>query len=59
MVPLRLLVGLWLLVLTGILYGDGVGGWWGLVLVPTAALHFYRAYRTLHSRPRRAVQLPS
>ena len=47
--PLRVVIGLWLVLLTGILYGYGRGGWWGLLLVPAAALHFYIAYRL--SRP--------
>jgi hypothetical protein len=38
-------VGVWLLILTGILYGSGTNGWWALVLVPGAALNFYLAYR--------------
>ncbi len=46
MVPVRVLIGIWLLALTGILYGYGVGGWWGLLLVPAAALHFYVAHRS-------------
>jgi uncharacterized protein (DUF58 family) len=41
----RVGVGLWLLILTAILYGSGNGGWWGVLLVPAAALHFYLAYR--------------
>jgi len=41
----RIGVGVWLLILTAILYGYGQGGWWGLLLVPAAALHFYLAYR--------------
>lgn len=46
MVPIRVLIGIWLLVLTGILYGFGSGGWWwGALLVPAAALHFYFAFR--------------
>jgi hypothetical protein len=40
----RIGVGVWLLILTAVLYGYGQGGWWG-VLVPAAALHFYLAYR--------------
>jgi hypothetical protein len=47
MVPVRVLSGIWLLALTAILYGYGRGGWWGLLLVPAAALHFYWAYRSL------------
>jgi hypothetical protein len=38
-------VGVWLLILTAILYGYGQGGWWGVLLVPAAALSFYLAYR--------------
>lgn len=45
MLPVRLVSGIWLLVLTAILYGYGRGGWWGALLVPAAALHFYLAYR--------------
>ncbi len=41
----RIGVGAWLLILTVILYGYGQGGWWGLLLVSAAALHFYLAYR--------------
>jgi hypothetical protein len=41
----RVGVGVWLLILTAVLCGHGQGGWWGLLLVPAAALHFYLAYR--------------
>jgi hypothetical protein len=41
----RIGVGVWLLILTAVLYGSGRGGWWGVLLVPAAALHFYLAYR--------------
>jgi hypothetical protein len=41
----RIGAGVWLLVLTAILYGHGRGGWWGVLLVPTATLLFYVAYR--------------
>jgi hypothetical protein len=41
----RIGVGVWLLVLTAILYGYDRGGWWGVLLLPAAALHFYLAYR--------------
>jgi hypothetical protein len=47
MVPVRVAIGIWLMALTAILYGYGVGGWWGLLLVPAAAAHFYFAYRNL------------
>ena len=50
MVPVRLVSGLWLVALTAILYGYGVGGWWGLLLVPSAAAHFSFAYRSLRHR---------
>jgi hypothetical protein len=51
-VPVRVLSGIWLVALTAIPYGYGLGGWWGVLLVPAAALHFYAAYRSL----RHAVQ---
>ena len=37
-------VGVWLLFLTAILYGAGVGGPWEWLLVGIAALHFGLAY---------------
>lgn len=46
--PLRIAIGIWLLVLTAILYGSGHGGWWAALLLPCAALHFYLAYRVTH-----------
>jgi hypothetical protein len=52
-VPVRLVSGTWLVVLTVILYGYGRGGWWGLLLVPAAAAHFYVAYRNLRHRVQR------
>jgi hypothetical protein len=48
MVPVRIAVGLWLLLLTAILYGSGRGGWWGALLLPSALLHFYLVYRVTH-----------
>ena len=30
------------------LYGYGRGGWWGVLLVPAATLHFYIAFRLTH-----------
>jgi hypothetical protein len=50
MVPVRVLSGIWLVALTAILYGYGVGGWWGVLLIPAAAGHFYAAYRSLRRR---------
>jgi membrane protease YdiL (CAAX protease family) len=41
----RIGVGIWLLVLTAILYGSGHGGQWGWLLAVAAALHFGLAYR--------------
>ena len=52
MVHLRVLIGIWLLLLTGLIYGFGPGGWWGALLVPAAALHFYFAYRLRQTTPR-------
>jgi hypothetical protein len=49
-VPVRVVIGIWLVALTAIMYGYGVGGWWGLLLVPAAAAHFYFAYRSLRHR---------
>ena len=51
MFRVRVLSGVWLLVLTVVLYGYGRGGWWGLLLVPAAALHFCFAYRLRHTAP--------
>jgi hypothetical protein len=42
---LRIAAGVWLLVLTAILYGYHRGGWWRALLVPAAILSFYAAYR--------------
>jgi hypothetical protein len=41
----RAAVGVWLLILAAILYGYDRGGWWRVLLVPTAILLFYVAYR--------------
>ena len=50
MLPVRLLTGTWLVFLTAVLYGYGRGGWWGVLLVPSATLQFYIAYRLRHPR---------
>jgi hypothetical protein len=42
-VRLRVLIGIWLLVVGGILLG--AGNWWGALMVAPAALHFYLAHR--------------
>jgi membrane protease YdiL (CAAX protease family) len=52
----RVGVGIWLLVLTAILYGAGHGGWWEGLLVATALLHFGLAYRLVRIA-RRATPL--
>ena len=48
MLPVRVVIGTWLVFLTAVMYGYGRGGWWGALLVPAAALHFYIAYRLRH-----------
>ena len=45
MLPVRVASGVWLVILTTILYGSHRGGLWGVLLVPAATLHFYLAYR--------------
>jgi hypothetical protein len=47
-VLIRVGVGVWLLVLTGILCGYGRDVWLAALLVPAAMLHFYLAYRLRH-----------
>ena len=41
----RVGAGVWLLILTVILYGYDRGGWWRALLPLAAAGHFYAAYR--------------
>jgi membrane protease YdiL (CAAX protease family) len=41
----RVAVGIWLLLLTAILYTSGHGGQWAWLLAAVAALHFGLAYR--------------
>lgn len=48
-VRVRVAIGIWLLVLSAILLGEGY--WWGVVMVAPAALHFYLAYRLRHAVP--------
>jgi hypothetical protein len=48
MLPVRVVSGTWLLVLTAILYGYDRAGWWTPLLVPAAFGHFYVAYRLSH-----------
>ena len=51
----RIGVGIWLLFLTGILYGSGHGGRWGWLLVVGAALHFALAYRLFRIAKRTVI----
>ncbi len=53
MLAVRVVIGIWLVFLTAILYGFGHGGWWGALLVPAATVHFYIAYRLIR-RPEQA-----
>jgi hypothetical protein len=48
MFPIPVVSGVWLVILTAILYRYRRGGSWGLLLVPSAARHFYLAYRLRH-----------
>jgi Flp pilus assembly protein TadB len=50
LIPLRAAIGLWLVVLSGVLclFGE----WWAPVLLIFAALHFYLSIRLVRSRPR-------
>ena len=47
---LRIVIGVWLVGLTTFLCASG--RWWGVLLAPFAALHFYLAFRLLRSDPR-------
>ena len=56
---LRMGVGIWLLVLSAILYSAGVGGPWEWLLVGIAALHFglaYRLFRITRTDPDRSLR---
>jgi hypothetical protein len=46
-VRMRVAIGVWLLVVGGILLSDGY--WWGVLIFVAAALHFYFAYRLRHT----------
>jgi hypothetical protein len=55
----RVAVGIWLLFLTAIFYGTGLGNLWEWLLVVGAALHFclaYRLFRVARSDPGRRVR---
>lgn len=49
MLPIRMLSGLWLLILTVICCQ--AGKWWGLALLAPMALHFYIAWRLMAAMP--------
>ena len=46
----RIAVGVWLLIATAMVFVRGLSGWWAVLLLPAAALHFYLAYRNLAYR---------
>jgi hypothetical protein len=46
-VRLRVTIGIWLLIVGGILLSYGY--WWGVLIFAAAALHFYLAYRLRHA----------
>jgi hypothetical protein len=50
LIPLRAAIGLWLVVLTGVLCF--FGEWWAPVLLFFAAIHFFLSIRLFRSRPR-------
>jgi hypothetical protein len=41
---IRVVAGVWLLILTAILYGYGRGGWWAVLLIPAGTADFYLAH---------------
>lgn len=47
-ITIRIVAGVWLLVLAGVLYAYDVGGWWRALLVPAGLLHFYWAFILHH-----------
>jgi hypothetical protein len=56
---LRVGVGIWLLLLTAILYCAGVGGQWEWLLIGIAALHFglaYRLFRIARDNPHQSLR---
>jgi hypothetical protein len=53
----RIGVGIWLLVLTAFLYGQGRAGQWGWLLVLGAALHFALAYRLFRVAKRMVIEV--
>jgi hypothetical protein len=54
----RMAAGVWLLILTAILYGYDRGGWWRALLIPAAAGHLYFGY-LLYRLSRAASARPS
>jgi hypothetical protein len=52
---IRIGVGVWLLILAALLYGYDRGGWWRALLVPTAGVLFYAAYRLPRATRARAI----
>jgi uncharacterized membrane protein SirB2 len=58
---LRIVIGVWLLFVTAVLYRSGHGGWWAWLLTVIAIVHFalavrlFRAARSDHN-PRMSFQ---
>lgn len=58
---LRVGIGIWLLVLTGIFYGSSYGRPWAWLLATVAVVHFglaYRLIRIARTDPERRVRVP-
>ena len=49
---IRIAVGIWLLIVAGMVFVRGLSDWWAVLLLPAAGLHFYLAYRNLAYRNR-------
>ena len=58
---LRVGIGIWLMLLTAILYSSGHGGHWAWLLLVAAALHFglaFRLFRIAHRDHSRGLRYP-
>jgi hypothetical protein len=44
-IPVRILLAVWILVIAAVLFSNGASAWWLALLVPAAALNFYLLYR--------------
>jgi hypothetical protein len=45
LIPVRILLAVWIVVVAAILFGNGYSAWWAALLVPAAALNFFLLYR--------------